>query len=85
MGVVEPPACSDCAAGTAGRPSRKVRKGRRLSGGLNAGQEIRFMDTNSIGKDIVHSAIIVHSALGPGLLESAYQKCLAYELQKLGH
>ena len=33
---------------------------------------------------IVTAAIKVHKALGPGLLESVYQKCLAYELQKLG-
>ena len=30
------------------------------------------------------AAIKVHRALGPGLLESAYQKCLAYELHKRG-
>jgi GxxExxY protein len=30
-------------------------------------------------------AIKVHKALGPGLLESAYQKCLAWELEQLGH
>lgn len=29
-----------------------------------------------IGRIIVHSAIKVHRALGPGLLESAYQTCL---------
>jgi GxxExxY protein len=40
---------------------------------------------NDIGKDIVHCAIKVHTALGPGLLESAYQKCLAYELRQSGH
>jgi GxxExxY protein len=33
---------------------------------------------------IVDSAIKVHAALGPGLLESAYQHCLIYELQKRG-
>ncbi len=42
-------------------------------------------DIEKIGKDIVHCAIKVHKALGPGLLESAYQKCLAYELEQLGH
>ncbi len=35
-------------------------------------------------RQIVHSAIKVHKALGPGLLESVYQKCLAYELGKAG-
>jgi GxxExxY protein len=45
----------------------------------------KFLDIDSIGGDIVHCAIKVHTALGPGLLESAYQKCLAYELRQLGH
>ena len=43
------------------------------------------MDIEAIGRDIVHCAIKVHSALGPGLLESAYQKCLTYELEQKGH
>lgn len=33
---------------------------------------------------LVDSAFVVHSALGPGLLESAYQACLVYELQRRG-
>lgn len=37
---------------------------------------------NQLSKIILDSAIKVHRSLGPGLLESAYQKCLAYELQK---
>ena len=37
-----------------------------------------------IGRDVIHSAIKVHKALGPGLLESVYQRCLAYELEKSG-
>jgi GxxExxY protein len=36
------------------------------------------------GKIILSAAIKVHSILGPGLLESAYQKCLSYELQNRG-
>ncbi len=31
-----------------------------------------------------HAALAVHRALGPGLLESAYQECLAIELRYLG-
>jgi len=42
------------------------------------------METEEIGKIILHAAIEVHSALGPGLLESAYQHCLAYELRENG-
>jgi len=36
----------------------------------------------TIGSDIVDCAIKVHQVLGPGLLESAYQHCLAHELRK---
>ncbi|HKO17994.1 MAG TPA: GxxExxY protein [Acidobacteriaceae bacterium] len=39
---------------------------------------------NRISGIIVDSAIAVHSALGPGLLESAYEACLGYELRKRG-
>ena len=42
-------------------------------------------DIEDIAKAIVHCAIKVHKALGPGLLESVYQRCLAYELEKAGH
>jgi GxxExxY protein len=42
------------------------------------------MDIEQIGSAIVDSAIKVHRALGPGLLESAYQECLAYELRQRG-
>lgn len=38
----------------------------------------------SIATAIVDAAIKVHRTLGPGLLESAYQQCLAYELRKRG-
>jgi GxxExxY protein len=33
---------------------------------------------------IIGAAIAVHRRLGPGLLESAYEACLAYELEQLG-
>jgi GxxExxY protein len=41
-------------------------------------------DIEEIARTIVHSAIKIHKALGPGLLESVYQKCLTYELEKSG-
>jgi len=40
--------------------------------------------TNDITGAVVNSAMKVHSILGPGLLESAYQACLAYELRSRG-
>ena len=42
------------------------------------------MHENEISKEILNSAFKVHTALGPGLLESAYQECLFYELKKCG-
>ena len=39
---------------------------------------------NQISGVILDAAIAVHMALGPGLLESAYQACLAYELTSRG-
>jgi GxxExxY protein len=41
-------------------------------------------DTNRIAKEVVDSAFKVHSTLGPGLLESVYEICLAHELSKRG-
>jgi GxxExxY protein len=40
------------------------------------------MIENKISKEIIGCAIEVHKQLGPGLLESAYQECLYYELIK---
>lgn len=40
------------------------------------------MDEEAIGKVVISSAMKVHSALGPGLLENAYEACLAFELAK---
>ena len=40
------------------------------------------MDMNEITGHVVDAAIRIHTALGPGLLESAYQACLHYELSK---
>ncbi|MHB1231143.1 MAG: GxxExxY protein [Burkholderiales bacterium] len=37
-----------------------------------------------IGEIVIGAAMKVHSALGPGLLESAYEACLAHELVKSG-
>ena len=42
------------------------------------------MHENEIAKLIVDSAYKIHVKLGPGLLESAYQVVLAYELEKIG-
>ena len=40
---------------------------------------------NQVSGAVVDAAMKVHTALGPGLLESAYAGCLAYELRRRGH
>jgi GxxExxY protein len=42
------------------------------------------LPVNEITGAVVNSAMKVHSLLGPGLLESAYQACLAHELRNRG-
>jgi GxxExxY protein len=42
------------------------------------------MNENELSEIIIESCIKVHKFLGPGLLESVYEKTLAYELQKKG-
>lgn len=46
----------------------------------DAKKDQRGMDENTLSKQIIGAAIEVHRQLGPGLLESAYEECLAYEL-----
>lgn len=38
------------------------------------------MDINELSGKIIGAAIEVHKAIGPGLLESAYEECLCHEL-----
>ncbi len=40
------------------------------------------MTENEIGNAVIASAMKVHTVVGPGLLESAYETCLFYELEK---
>jgi GxxExxY protein len=42
------------------------------------------MTANEVSHHIITAAMKVHSALGPGLLESAYEACLSHELRKAG-
>lgn len=41
---------------------------------------VKNMDINKLTSKIIGAAIEVHKSLGPGLLESAYEKCLCHEL-----
>ncbi|MBP7497379.1 MAG: GxxExxY protein [Bacteroidales bacterium] len=42
------------------------------------------MTENEISNKIIGCALMVHTELGPGLLESTYEECLFYELTKSG-
>jgi GxxExxY protein len=42
------------------------------------------LEVEAIGKKILDAAYTVHSELGPGLLESVYEACTAYELRQKG-
>lgn len=56
---------------------------------MDQGRELELTSPEEVGDDLITRAVIgcaikVHRALGPGLLESAYQACLAHELTKSG-
>jgi len=42
------------------------------------------LSTSQLTESIIGAAIKIHRKLGPGLLESAYEACLAYELREMG-
>ena len=42
------------------------------------------LEINAVSGAVVSAAMQVHTDLGPGLLESAYEACLAFELRKRG-
>ena len=44
----------------------------------------RIMTENELARIVVDVALHVHTSLGPGLLESVYQKVMAHELRKRG-
>jgi GxxExxY protein len=49
-----------------------------------SGCEKNKMELNELSSKIIKAAINVHKELGPGLLESVYQKCLVIELKLMG-
>jgi GxxExxY protein len=49
-----------------------------------ASNPIRRRTANEVSHEIITAAMKVHTALGPGLLESTYQACLQHELGKAG-
>ena len=51
---------------------------------MNTQGVVHQRDLNEISHQIIGAAMKVHSALGPGLLESAYEACLVHELRNAG-
>ena len=51
---------------------------------LKLRKDIATLQLNQISGIIVDAGLKVHSKLGPGLLESAYEACLKHELRKAG-
>ncbi len=52
---------------------------------LRTKQRMLLMLVNQeVTQTVIGAAIEVHKALGPGLLESAYEECLCYELEMQG-
>ena len=50
----------------------------------NRDREMQRESLNELTRKIIGLCIEIHRELGPGLLESAYEECLAYELSKAG-
>src|SRR3954454_7593764 len=51
---------------------------------VNATAPARKLSAHDVSYTVIKAAMKVHSALGPGLLESAYEACLVHELRKAG-
>jgi GxxExxY protein len=62
--------------------NREGRKERKVSVDVSCFEAT--VSENEVGKVVVDRALRVHQALGPGLLESAYEACLCYELRDAG-
>ena len=64
--------------------SRRAAETQRLLIGLRPMLK-NMKNLNLITSKIINAAINVHDELGPGLLESVYQKCMVIELARLLH
>jgi GxxExxY protein len=69
-----------------GEATRRANGGRRypLNHEGHEGHEAISAATEDIAKTLIDAGLKVHKALGPGLHESAYEVCLAHELQSRG-
>jgi GxxExxY protein len=51
---------------------------------MHEGHEALPPETEEVARAVIDAALAVHRAIGPGLLESAYEACLAHELERRG-
>jgi len=67
-------------------PAARQHKGRAedVGGQVNETQRGATMEFDALSKRVIGCAIEVHRTLGPGLLESTYEQCLAHELTQAG-
>jgi len=61
-----------------------LRESNTLSHLAREGSEVGQIDVERLMSEIVDAGLKVHRALGPSLLESAYERCLAYEFEMRG-
>ena len=67
------------------RPNPPPVKGvRNLTAEIAEDAEVTEEELNEVTRKVIGAAIKVHKALGPGLLESVYEACLAFELAEAG-
>ena len=55
-----------------------------MSGKLKYAEKRKLMHENDISYKVIGAAIEIHKNIGPGLLESAYEHALAFDLRELG-
>lgn len=60
----------------------KAHKGKTMDKPLQKQFAPISMEAEAIGKKVLDAAYAVHTALGPGLLESVYEACLAHKLRE---
>ena len=67
-------------------PTKPTSVGRRIANArhMNNNRKDRLYSDSHLSGVIIGAAMKVHSELGPGLLENAYQSCMLYEIRDMG-